>query len=94
MMLLRLQQERQKEKFLPSIREYSTIFGVNSERLKSAKKDILIMHPGPTNRGVELSASVADGSHSVILNQVTNGIAIRMAILYLISTIRDGNVRK
>ncbi|MFT5386930.1 MAG: aspartate carbamoyltransferase catalytic subunit [Candidatus Omnitrophota bacterium] len=94
LMLLRLQQERQKEKFLPSIREYSTIFGVNSERLKSAKKDILIMHPGPTNRGVELSASVADGSHSVILNQVTNGIAIRMAILYLISTIRDGNVRK
>ena len=59
-------------------------FGINNERLKAAKKDVLIMHPGPTNRGVELSGEVADGQYSVILNQVTNGVAIRMAILYLV----------
>jgi len=84
LMLLRIQKERQEDKFLPSIREYAKEFGVNAEKLKSAKKDILIMHPGPTNRGVELSAEVADGEHSVILDQVTNGVAIRMAILYLL----------
>lgn len=84
LMLLRLQQERQQDQFLPSIREYAKEFGINKHKLKSAKKNILIMHPGPTNRGVELSAEVADGEHSVILNQVTNGIAIRMAILYLL----------
>ncbi len=84
LILLRLQMERQQEKFLPSIREYARIFGVNKEKLKSAKKNILIMHPGPTNRGVELSADVADGEYSVILDQVTNGVAIRMAILYLL----------
>lgn len=83
LMLLRLQKERQKDKFLPSIREYAKEFGVNKEKLKKAKKDVLIMHPGPTNRGVELSAEVADGEHSVILDQVTNGIAVRMATLYL-----------
>jgi len=81
---LRLQKERQFEKFLPSIREYAKKFGINSERLKNAKKDLLLMHPGPTNRGLEVSAEVADGNHSVILDQVTNGIAIRMAILYLL----------
>ena len=84
LMLLRLQQERQQDQFLPSIREYAKAFGINKQKLKSAKKNILIMHPGPTNRGVELSAEVADGEHSVILDQVTNGIAIRMAILYLL----------
>ena len=83
-MLLRIQKERQKDKFLPSIREYAKVFGINAEKLKKAKKDVLIMHPGPTNRGVELSAEVADGEYSVILDQVTNGIAIRMAILYLV----------
>lgn len=82
-MLLRLQTERQKENFLPSIREYAQKFGVNRGRLKHAKKDVLIMHPGPTNRGVELSAEVADGEYSVILDQVTNGVAVRMAVLYL-----------
>ena len=91
LMLLRLQKERQKEKFLPSIREYAKEFGVNQEKLKKAKKDILIMHPGPTNRGVELSAEVADGEHSVILDQVTNGIAVRMAILYLVSGIKSSS---
>ncbi len=84
LILLRLQKERQEDKFLPSVREYAKAFGVNMEKLRSAKKDILIMHPGPTNRGVELSAEVADGEHSVILDQVTNGVAIRMAILYLL----------
>jgi len=83
-MVLRLQLERQHEKFLPSIREYAKIFGVNKEKLKHAKKNILIMHPGPTNRGVELSAEVADGEYSVILDQVTNGVAVRMAVLYLL----------
>ncbi|MCK5214033.1 MAG: aspartate carbamoyltransferase catalytic subunit [Candidatus Omnitrophica bacterium] len=85
LMLLRLQKERQQDNFLPSIREYAKEFGINSSRLKQAKKDMLIMHPGPTNRGVELSADVADGERSVILEQVTNGVAIRMAILYLLS---------
>ena len=89
LMLLRLQQERQQNKFLPSIREYAKQFGVNGDKLKNAKKNILIMHPGPTNRGVELSADVADGEHSVILDQVTNGVAIRMAILYLLSGTKE-----
>jgi aspartate carbamoyltransferase catalytic subunit len=84
LMLLRLQLERQKDRFIPSIREYAKEFGINKEKLKNAKKDILIMHPGPTNRGVELSAEVADSKYSVILDQVTNGVAIRMAILYLL----------
>ncbi len=84
LMLLRLQKERQENQFLPSIREYAKKFGVNAQRLKQAKKDIVIMHPGPTNRGVELSAEVADGEYSVILDQVTNGVAVRMAVLYLL----------
>lgn len=86
LMVLRLQKERQQENFLPSIREYARTFGINKERLRGAKKDILIMHPGPINRGVELAADVADGEHSVILEQVTNGVAIRMAVLYLLLT--------
>lgn len=84
LMVLRLQKERQEDKFLPSIREYAREFGINQEKLKRAKRDVLIMHPGPTNRGVELSAEVADGPHSVILDQVTNGVAVRMAVLYLL----------
>ena len=82
-MILRIQQERQKEVLLPSLREYSKLYGINSDRLKKAKSDVLIMHPGPINRGVEISAEVADGPYSVILEQVSNGVAIRMAILYL-----------
>jgi aspartate carbamoyltransferase catalytic subunit len=81
---LRLQMERQKDHFLPSIREYARMFGVNSEKLKAARKDLIVMHPGPTNRGVEVSAEVADGERSVILDQVTNGVAVRMAVLYLL----------
>jgi aspartate carbamoyltransferase catalytic subunit len=84
LMPLRLQQERQRGRFLPSIREYAQAFGITRERLKNAKKDILIMHPGPTNRGVELSGDVADGEYSVILEQVTNGVAVRMAVMYLL----------
>ena len=83
--------ERQQEKFLPSIREYARMFGVNQERLKAAKKEILIMHPGPTNRGVEVSAEIADGPNSVILEQVTNGVAIRMAVLYLLLGTKKDN---
>lgn len=89
LMLLRIQLERQKDKFLPSLREYAIEFGINREKLKKAKKSVLIMHPGPTNRGLELSADVADGEYSVILDQVTNGIAIRMAILYLLLASKD-----
>jgi aspartate carbamoyltransferase catalytic subunit len=81
---LRLQMERQKDHFLPSIREYARMFGVNGSKLKDARPDILVMHPGPTNRGVEVSAEVADGEKSVILDQVTNGVAVRMAVLYLL----------
>ncbi len=85
LMFLRLQKERQDEKYLPSIREYTQAFGLNAEKLKMAKKNVLVMHPGPVNRGIELSAEVADGPNSVILDQVNNGVAVRMAILYLLS---------
>lgn len=84
-MVLRLQKERQQSGLLPSLREYSQIYGVNKERLKLAKKDVLLMHPGPINRGIEIASDVADGIHSSIQEQVTNGVAIRMAILYLIT---------
>jgi aspartate carbamoyltransferase catalytic subunit len=82
--VLRLQLERQKNNLFPTIREYSMLFGVTSERLKHAKKDALVMHPGPMNRGVEISSGVADGGQSVIDEQVTNGVAVRMAVLYLL----------
>ncbi|MFH1613344.1 MAG: aspartate carbamoyltransferase catalytic subunit [bacterium] len=85
--VLRLQLERQTKGFIPSLREYSHLFGITSKRLEIAKKDVLIMHPGPINRDVEISGEVADSASSVILEQVTNGIAIRMAILYLLSEI-------
>ncbi|MFH1288880.1 MAG: aspartate carbamoyltransferase catalytic subunit [bacterium] len=84
--LLRIQQERQKKGFLPDIREYSKLFGLNQERLSLAKKDILLMHPGPINRGVEISPDVADGPLSLINEQVTSGVAVRMAVLYLLGT--------
>jgi len=82
--VLRLQLERQKGGLFPSIREYSRVFGVNRERLSRARPDVLLMHPGPMNRGVEISSEVADSSHSSIEEQVTNGVAVRMAILYLL----------
>ena len=86
---LRLQLERQKERYIPSFREYTKLYGLDREKLKKAKPDLIVMHPGPVNRGVELSPEVADGPQSVILNQVTNGIAVRMAVLYLVAGARD-----
>ncbi len=82
--VLRLQKERQTSGLLPSLREYSRRFGITTERLKYLNKGFMIMHPGPMNRGVEISSEVADGPYSVILSQVTNGVAIRMAVLYLL----------
>ena len=83
--VLRLQIERMQAGYIPSLREYNRVFGVTSERLNRAPKDILILHPGPMNRGVEIDSDVADGPHSVILDQVTNGVAVRMAVLYLLA---------
>lgn len=84
-MVLRIQQERLEGALLPSLREYSRVFGINSRRLALAKKDAIVMHPGPMNRGVEIDSSVADGSQSVVLDQVEAGVAVRMAILYLLA---------
>ena len=83
--VLRLQLERMTAGYIPSSREYNRVFGVSRERLNRAKRDVLILHPGPMNRGVEIDSDVADGPHSVILNQVTNGVAVRMAVLYLLA---------
>ena len=83
--ILRLQLERMEAGFIPSLREYYRVFGVTAERLERAPKELLIMHPGPMNRGVEIDSRVADGPHSVILDQVTNGVAVRMAVLYLLA---------
>jgi aspartate carbamoyltransferase catalytic subunit len=83
-MALRIQKERQNDSLIPSLREYATHFGINKALLRHAKPDALVMHPGPINRGVEMNPDVADGPQSVILDQVTNGVAIRMALLYLV----------
>ena len=83
--VLRIQLERQDIKFIPSLREYSMAFGLNKHLLDSLKKEIVIMHPGPMNRGVEIDSDVADSKHSIILQQVENGVAIRMAVLYLLA---------
>ena len=83
-MLLRVQLERQSKVLFPSLREYASFFGLNREVMKKAKADAIVMHPGPMNRGVEITSDVADGPYSVILDQVTNGVAIRMAVLYLL----------
>tara|TARA_B100001250_G_scaffold239874_1_gene206164 strand:- start:268 stop:1197 length:930 start_codon:yes stop_codon:yes gene_type:complete len=83
--VLRIQLERQKDKFFPSLREYSLYYGINKELLDSVDKNVIIMHPGPINRGVEISSDVADSKNSIILDQVENGVAIRMAVMYLLS---------
>ena len=83
--ILRLQLERMSAGYIPSLREYNRVFGVTLERLDRAPRDVLILHPGPMNRGVEIDSNVADGPHSVILPQVTNGVAVRMAVLYLLA---------
>lgn len=87
--VLRMQFERDSAKSFPSQLEYFKTFGITKERLKSAKKDIIVMHPGPINRGIEMSSDVADGENSVILEQVTNGIAVRMAVLFLVAQAND-----
>jgi aspartate carbamoyltransferase catalytic subunit len=83
--ILRVQLERQRASLYPSLREYARVYGVTRERLRRAKPDVTVMHPGPMNRGIEIAQDVADGEHSVILEQVTNGVAVRMAVLYLLA---------
>lgn len=83
--VLRIQLERQQIKYFPSLREYSLYFGITRKMLDNLKKEIVVMHPGPINRGVELSSDAADSHHSIILNQVENGVAVRMAVLYLLA---------
>jgi aspartate carbamoyltransferase catalytic subunit len=83
-MMLRIQRERQKSNYFPSIREYRNLYSLTKKRYKKAKKNSIIMHPGPINRGVELSTDLADSAKSVILKQVENGIAVRMAVIYLL----------
>ena len=84
--MLRLQSERMNELYFPNAREYSRYFGLNSDRVKQMKKDSIIMHPGPMNRGLEITADVADSARSVIVEQVSNGVSVRMAILYTLLT--------
>jgi aspartate carbamoyltransferase catalytic subunit len=87
--VLRIQLERQDIKYFPTLREYSQYFGINKELLESIGKPIVIMHPGPINRGVEINSDVADSEHSIILDQVENGVAVRMAVLYLLAARRN-----
>ncbi|MBT5855527.1 aspartate carbamoyltransferase catalytic subunit, partial [bacterium] len=84
--VLRIQYERQEMAFFPSVREYRALYGLTKDRLDKAKKDVVVLHPGPINRGIELDSEVADGPHNVIIDQVTNGIAVRMAVLYILLT--------
>jgi aspartate carbamoyltransferase catalytic subunit len=84
-MMLRIQTEREKQTLFPSLREYAQYFSLNRKNIGLARKDVLVMHPGPMNRGVEISPDIADGPHSIILDQVTNGVAVRMALLYLLT---------
>lgn len=84
-MMLRIQMERERQNIFPSLREYAKYFGLNRKNIRLAKDDVLVMHPGPINRGVEIAPDIADGPASVILEQVTNGVAVRMALLYLLS---------
>jgi aspartate carbamoyltransferase catalytic subunit len=84
-MMLRIQTEREKQNVFPSLREYAQYFSLNRKNIALAREDCIVMHPGPINRGVEISPEIADGPHSVILDQVTNGVAVRMALLYLLT---------
>ena len=93
-MMLRLQHERMQGLYLPSLREYFTLFGLTAARLAHAAPDVIVMHPGPMNRGVEIDSEVADGRWSVILDQVANGVAVRMAVLYLLAGGEGENVDK
>ena len=91
--MLRVQHERQEIQYFPSIREYTQQFGLNMDILNQLDKPITIMHPGPINRGVEISSEVADSDQAIILNQVENGVAIRMAILYLLASKKQMNFK-
>jgi aspartate carbamoyltransferase catalytic subunit len=91
-MMLRIQLERQGRMSFPSVREYFQLFGLTTERLKAAREDVIIMHPGPMNRGVEIASELADGPYSVILEQVTHGVSVRMAVLYLLSGVHEEEV--
>lgn len=91
-MMLRVQMERHTKGLFPSNKEYFDLFGLTPQRLQMAKEDAIVMHPGPMNRGVEISSSVADGTRSVILDQVANGVAVRMAVLYLLISARSGGM--
>jgi aspartate carbamoyltransferase catalytic subunit len=94
-MILRIQRERQDAAFFPSMREYAVHYGLHPEHLKRAAPDAIVMHPGPINRGIEISSEIADGSSSLILDQVTNGVAVRMAVLYLLAGgSRDGFIEE
>jgi aspartate carbamoyltransferase catalytic subunit len=88
-MMLRVQLERQGRMAFPSVKEYFNLFGLTTARLAGAKDDVIIMHPGPMNRGVEIASEVADGPYSVILEQVTHGVSVRMAVLYLLSGVHE-----
>ena len=83
-MMLRVQFERMSESFFPSVREYFRYYGLTRQRVERARRDVIIMHPGPINRGVEIATDVADGPYSVILDQVSAGVAVRMALLFLL----------
>ena len=89
--MLRIQLERQEIKFFPTLREYTMLFGLNKEMLDSLDKKIVVMHPGPINRGVEITSEVADSDQAIILDQVENGVAVRMAVLYLLASKIDRN---
>ena len=93
-MMLRIQLERHNRFLMPSAQEYFRLFGLTQERLRRARPDAIVMHPGPMNRGVEIASDVADGSHSVVLEQVANGVAVRMAVLYLTMTGKDQQARE
>jgi aspartate carbamoyltransferase catalytic subunit len=84
-MILRIQRERQADAFFPSMREYAVHFGLHAQHLDLAAPEAIVMHPGPMNRGIEVSSEIADGGRSLILDQVTNGVAVRMAVLYLLA---------
>ncbi len=89
--MLRIQSERISSNVFPSLQEYSRLFGLSAERMKRAKPDVLVMHPGPINRGIEMAASVADGANSAVLRQVTNGLAVRMAVMFLCKQAAEGS---
>ena len=90
-MMLRIQMERHNQTSFPSLREYSNLFGITAKKLKNAKENVLILHPGPVNRGVEISPDVIDSKYSLIMNQVNNGVALRMALMYLLIGGHDEN---